>query len=65
MVSDRHGQGHPSRPTEVLILVLMEYGLGRLLNGVRRHTRKVLILVLMEYGLGPPFNLNKPMGTWS
>ncbi len=39
---------------EVLILVLMEYGLGR--GNGSTHMKEiwfVLILVLMEYGLGP------------
>ena len=35
-----------------LILVLMEYGLGRVWTISYWTTTKVLILVLMEYGLG-------------
>ena len=38
---------------EVLILVLMEYGLGHRCGLVHRYVdNRVLILVLMEYGLG-------------
>ena len=36
----------------VLILVLMEYGLGPKLADLEEGTDYVLILVLMEYGLG-------------
>ena len=36
----------------VLILVLMEYGLGDGDNGEYHRVALVLILVLMEYGLG-------------
>ena len=36
----------------VLILVLMEYGLGDAEANWREANRHVLILVLMEYGLG-------------
>ena len=36
----------------VLILVLMEYGLGRTGHLELRRQQFVLILVLMEYGLG-------------
>ena len=35
----------------VLILLLMEYGLGQIAVG-RRSRKAVLILLLMEYGLG-------------
>ena len=39
--------------TIVLILVLMEYGLGQVnLRKLKEGSQKVLILVLMEYGLG-------------
>ena len=38
----------------VLILVLMEYGLGHLMNNSKFGLYTVLILVLMEYGLGQP-----------
>ena len=37
---------------KVLILVLMEYGLGDPYNRAYGYTSVVLILVLMEYGLG-------------
>ena len=38
----------------VLILVVMEYGLGLIYNLKGSHKwEKVLILVVMEYGLGP------------
>ena len=39
----------------VLILLLMEYGLGhsRASSGVQPQLRVVLILLLVEYGLGP------------
>ena len=37
----------------VLILVIMEYGLGHLKEEVgRAYIQNVLILVIMEYGLG-------------
>ena len=36
----------------VLILVLMEYGLGQVSNVEIKGEYPVLILVLMEYGLG-------------
>ena len=53
MVSDED----VSRPTNghfwVLILVLMEYGLGRCQREDVKNGGRVLILVLMEYGLGP------------
>ena len=37
----------------VLILVLMEYGLGHWERSSKWTSLSVLILVLMEYGLGP------------
>ena len=37
---------------KVLILVLMEYGLGVVVRAFLCARKKVLILVLMEYGLG-------------
>ena len=36
---------------EVLILVLMEYGLREAVIGLKKKYEEVLILVLMEYGL--------------
>ena len=39
---------------KVLILVLMEDGLGRAIAGGAIKVTGVLILVLMEDGLGPP-----------
>ena len=53
MVSDPRSQEGTHRNAEgVLILVLMEYGLGQSLVGDAERLGTVLILVLMEYGLG-------------
>ncbi len=52
MVSDDAEQYPDGKPAEVLILVLMEYGLGHLLILCISSYLAVLILVLMEYGLG-------------
>ena len=53
MVSDPSSRCSISQSSGVLILVLMEYGLGQV---VRKYDLGdggyVLILVLMEYGLG-------------
>ena len=53
MVSDGNGYIHRF-DIDVLILVLMEYGLGRSEHEpINQKHYDVLILVLMEYGLGP------------
>ena len=54
MVSDMasiKGKKRTGEP-EVLILVLMEYGLGLGFSLTKAPAAGVLILVLMEYGLG-------------
>ena len=55
MVCDRNFKDNTLQESDVLILVLMEYGL-RLPVGIKICTimcKDVLILVLMEYGLRP------------
>ena len=53
MVSDWTSERSYSRGVGVLILVLMEYGLGPCWSRNQCHILvTVLILVLMEYGLG-------------
>ena len=53
MVSDKKIDGFVAREDPVLILVLMEYGLGlHATQHIRCVLYHVLILVLMEYGLG-------------
>ena len=54
MVSDRLGDEDKWNEIRVLILVVMEYGLGQsseIAKGSKKKKR-VLILVVMEYGLG-------------
>ena len=41
---------------ETLILVVVEYGLGAIVNRVYLLDLVVLILVVVEYGLGESFN---------
>ena len=53
MVSDRQVHGGDMMMKYVLILVLMEYGLGQRRQYLFCRVTSVLILVLMEYGLGP------------
>ena len=54
MVSDVSRENyHPNDDNGVLILVLMEYGLGQRIDANNSKSYYyVLILVLMEYGLG-------------
>ena len=53
MVSDEDTYGSMGSYINVLILVLMEYGLWHALLNRLRKVEVVLILVLMEYGLWP------------
>ena len=52
MVSDTAENNPNLRWTGVLILVVMEDGLGQHLLGTTDMPSEVLILVLVEYGLG-------------
>ena len=56
MVSDLEPTRRPGANQPVLILVLMEYGLGLFHFSFLFIHSSVLILVLMEYGLGPKNN---------
>ena len=51
MVSDENWRTRRKELLTVLILVLMEYGLGHIRQNEKDHSQPVLILVLMEYGL--------------
>ena len=46
------GKEYKSYLKPVLILIVVEYGLGGYLQVVMMHIFKVLILIVVEYGLG-------------
>ena len=51
MVCDTGTKGRSVLTIEVLILILLEYGLRLKWINVRLNEEKVLILILLEYGL--------------
>ena len=53
MVCDRNFKDNTLQESDVLILVLMEYGLRLYKSDFQKENTMVLILVLMEYGLRP------------
>ena len=57
MVSDVPSNAAILNSVYVLILVLVEYGLGQMVQRLE-NKELVLILVLMEYGLGPPIQFD-------